>query len=173
MKADTSVPPVSRTSGLGKSDKPEPRPGETPAEAKRYLKLQNQIEENLIGLAGAMAAIPFLQKDAITTLEHTPGLSDAWVNICRRDKRMLEATERFMQNSVWIPLIGVLGAYSVSIAANHGINLLKPFGFKFEKKQENADNTSDQMSEEQRMGLLFGTMLARQAERNAEISGDN
>jgi len=143
-------------------------PGVSASEEKRYVRVQGQLEENLVGLAGAMAAIPFLAKDALTTLEHAPHLSDAWINICRRDKRMLEATERFMQNSVWLPLVGVLAAFSLSIAGNHGVNLLRFVGVK-EKAEADKSEEKPVFSEEERAQLIMLQMVQRQTERELAL----
>lgn len=126
----------------------------------------------MVGIAGAMASVPFLQKDAISTLEFAPSLSDAWIGVCRRDKRMLEATEKYLQNSVWLPLIGVLGAFGVTIAANHGINLLSFMGVK-KKEEIKKEASPDEMTEEQRAQSLIMTMIQRQQERDVALQGIN
>lgn len=155
--------------GLGNSAtaKPEPKPGYSPAEEKRILRVQGQLEESLLGVAMGMSTLPFLQKDAITTLQFTPQLSDSWMDICRRDKRMLEATERLLKNSVWFGFWGVMATFGVAVASNHGINLLAPLGVK--KKQEQAPTPDDILSEEQRAQLLILQMVERQTKRNAEL----
>lgn len=167
---DTKEVPPKISSGSKKSEESNRPPGVSAIEEKRYLRVQGQLEENLVGMAGAMAAIPFLQKDSLTTLEHTPHLSDAWMNVCRRDKRVLEATERFLQNSVWLPLVAVVGAFGVSIAANHGLDIPALIGMKKKDEKEKKEENTSVFSEEERAMHMITTMVARKAERDSQLS---
>lgn len=169
--SEKEVPPKI-THGSEKSErKPEPKPGFSAVEEKRLLRVQGELEEALMGVAMGMGTLPFLQKDAITTMQFTPQLSDSWLEICRRDKRMLEATERLLKNSVWFGFWGVMGTFGLAIANNHGINLLAPLGVK--KKEQQQPAAADVMSEEQRAQLLMLSWIERQNERNTKIASNN
>lgn len=165
--------PPKITHGSEKSErKPEPKPGFSAVEEKRLLRVQGELEESLMGVAMAMGTLPFLQKDAITTMQFTPQLSDSWLEICRRDKRILEATERLLKNSVWFGFWGVMGTFGLAIANNHGINLLAPLGVK-KKEQQQPAAAADVMSEEQRAQLLMLSWIERQNERNIKLASNN
>lgn len=123
-----------------------------------------------MGISLLCSGVPFIKKDALTLLEMTPDFSDSWIDICKRDKRMLEITEGFLQQSVWVGFIGVCSLFIIRVAQNHGVKV--PFFNKEEKKQEEPDK-SPEMTEQERASLIMTQLMVRSNLREAELEGAN
>lgn len=158
--------------GIGKpSAKSERAPGVSAAEEKRYLRVGGQLEETVMGLAMTLTMLPkaSIQKDGWTLAALTPKYCDAWMDVARRDKRVLEILERLLRDSIWLPLIGIHVSLVTALAANHGINLLGFMGVKMPTEEEKKQQP-EAMTEEQRASLILMQYQMRNDARDSKLN---
>lgn len=149
-------------SGTKKDLKDERAPGVSAAEEKRYLRIQGQLEESLMGLAMLLGGFKVTQADALTLMQITPDYCDTWMNVARRDKRVLEIIERILRDSVWLPVVAVHAKLVAMIAQNHG--LLKKREIKEEDKEKQQE-----LSEEQRAMLILAGQWQERAVQREQV----
>ena len=103
------------------------------------------------------------EADGLTVLELAPSLSDAWIGVCRKNKKIHELTDKYLAESVWLPVIALGGMLISAVAENHGL-------IKKQKKDE-TPIPGESLSEEQRAMLYVQAMMARKQEREVMLSG--
>jgi len=140
------------------------------AHDKRCLKVQTELENNLVSASLALASFPATQKDGIVLAMRTTSISDSTMAVARADERFLGILERTLAYTIWGALVGELATLVVLIGANHGYNPLKFMGIKMPEKPK--EQQEPEFSEEQR-AMIFMNLMARQERMKMDYAGAN
>lgn len=123
------------TSSESESTDSEGKPTKKP---DRFARLEDGFTEQFVLVGTTVMA--FSADDGMVILTRAPHLSHKIVDVARQNPAVYRALKKYLENSVYLNLVGEVATISLAIMANHGVN---PVGSLIEKMKGKAGGNAD------------------------------